>query len=85
MKILVTGGNGFIGSHLCEKLVSEGYCITSLDHNFNDNSKNVECDKIKVDITNLESAKNEIKNSDIIIHLASISRVDRDLDPPPRT
>jgi len=76
MKILVTGGNGFIGSHLCEKLVSEGYCITSLDHNFNDNSKNVECDKIKVDITNLESAKNEIKNSDIIIHLASISRVD---------
>lgn len=34
-KILVTGGAGFIGSHLCERLLSEGYDVASLD-NFND-------------------------------------------------
>lgn len=34
-KILVTGGAGFIGSHLCERLLFEGYQVVSLD-NFND-------------------------------------------------
>ena len=32
MHILVTGGAGFIGSHLCERLVSEGYKVTALDN-----------------------------------------------------
>jgi UDP-glucose 4-epimerase len=31
MRILVTGGAGFIGSHLCEKLVQEGHSVTALD------------------------------------------------------
>lgn len=31
MHILVTGGAGFIGSHLCERLISEGHSVTALD------------------------------------------------------
>lgn len=34
-RILITGGAGFIGSHLCERLLKEGYIVTCLD-NFND-------------------------------------------------
>ena len=30
MKILVTGADGFIGSHLTEKLITEGYNVTAL-------------------------------------------------------
>ena len=35
MKILVTGAAGFIGFHVCKKLLIEGYSIVGLD-NFND-------------------------------------------------
>lgn len=31
MKILVTGGAGFIGSHLCERLIKDGHCVTAID------------------------------------------------------
>ena len=31
-RILVTGGAGFIGSHLCERLVNEGNDVMCLDH-----------------------------------------------------
>ena len=31
MKILITGGAGFIGSHLAERLATDGHCITVLD------------------------------------------------------
>jgi len=30
-KVLVTGGAGFIGSHLCERLLKEGYFVINLD------------------------------------------------------
>ena len=32
MKILITGGAGFIGSHLCESLLSDGHNVTIIDN-----------------------------------------------------
>jgi len=75
MKILVTGGNGFIGSHLCEQLIKSGYDVTSLDIKFDSNTENLNCEKKIVDITTNDSV-DEIRNSDLVIHLAAISRVD---------
>ena len=34
---LVTGGGGFLGSHLCEKLLSEGYDVICVDNFFSGN------------------------------------------------
>ena len=40
--ILVTGGTGFIGSHLCEKLLARGDRVLCLDNNFSGNLQNIE-------------------------------------------
>jgi len=76
MKILVTGGNGFVGSHLCESLLTEGFEVTSLDVKFDSNSDSFDCKKVRLDISNGPSLRDEIKNHDLVIHLAAISRVD---------
>lgn len=42
MRILVTGGAGFIGSHLCERLVREGHDVLCLDNFFTGSKKNID-------------------------------------------
>jgi UDP-glucuronate decarboxylase len=40
-KILVTGGAGFLGSHLCERLIKDGYYVWCLDNFFTGNKRNI--------------------------------------------
>jgi nucleoside-diphosphate-sugar epimerase len=40
MRILITGGAGFLGSHLCERLLREGNEVICLDHFFTGRSRN---------------------------------------------
>jgi UDP-glucuronate decarboxylase len=41
MRILITGGGGFIGSHLCERLLSEGHDIVCLDNFYTGSKENI--------------------------------------------
>ena len=41
MRILVTGGAGFIGSHLCDRLVRDGHGVICLDNFFTGSKKNI--------------------------------------------
>ncbi|MGI8838991.1 MAG: NAD-dependent epimerase/dehydratase family protein, partial [Pyrinomonadaceae bacterium] len=41
MRILVTGGAGFIGSHLCERLLGEGHDVLCLDNFFTGRRANI--------------------------------------------
>ena len=41
-KVLVAGGAGFIGSHLCEKLINQGNHVTCLDNFFTGNKSKIE-------------------------------------------
>ena len=41
-RVLITGGAGFIGSNLCQRLLEEGYSVTCLDNYFTGKRKNIE-------------------------------------------
>jgi UDP-glucuronate decarboxylase len=41
MRILVTGGAGFLGSHLCDRLIEQGHEVICLDNFFTGNKKNI--------------------------------------------
>jgi UDP-glucose 4-epimerase len=78
MKILVTGGAGFIGSHLVDKLIARGFDVVVLD-NLLRGSKLIENSKLQIfnkDITDLKEVENLTKNCDMIFHLAAFLGVD---------
>ena len=77
MKVLVTGGAGFIGSHLCDRLVQDGSRVTSLD-NYSTGSKDNH-------VNGVNYINGETKNidslvtfaPDVIYHLGEYSRVEQ--------
>ncbi len=79
-KILVTGGAGFIGSHLCERLTKEGYDVYSLDNYFTGSRDNhVE------NVTYIEGETKDIASlvdfmPYMIYHLGEYSRVEQSFD-----
>ena len=80
VNILVTGADGFIGSHLVELLASKGYRVSALSqyNSFNNWGwlEDINCkDKIEIltgDIRDPHYCKEIVKNVDIIFHLAAL-------------
>jgi len=80
MKYVVTGGAGFIGSHLVKHLISEGHDVTVIDNMYRGRLSNLDgfLDKInllKLDILEYEKLRNCIKKSDGIFHQAALTSV----------
>lgn len=74
---VITGGAGFIGSHLCEKLLCEGFkviCLDNLVTGHLDNIKHILDDKgfrfIKHNVTKCIDIKNRV---DLVLHFASLA------------
>ncbi|MCC6004031.1 MAG: SDR family NAD(P)-dependent oxidoreductase [Thermofilum sp.] len=86
-RILVSGGAGFIGSHLTERLVEKGYDVIVLDNLSRGKVDNISrvmqtIDFIKGDIRDYELIDRLIKNVDAVIHLAALSRVQPSIENP---
>ena len=80
MKYLVTGGAGFIGSHISKALVERGDSVIVIDNLITGKEKNLESirDKIKFfkdDILNFELLKEICKNVDGVFHQAALASV----------
>lgn len=75
-KVLVTGGTGFIGSHVVEKLIERGAKVSIMDNFTNGNTKNIakvkdKIELIKGDCTKESDVVNACKDKDIVMHLAA--------------
>jgi UDP-glucose 4-epimerase len=89
MKILITGGAGFIGSNLAKRLVKEGHSVVVLDSLLRGNKLDKETYSkiqfVKGDVRNLEIVKEASKQCDIIFHFAAVLGVDIVADNPVET
>ncbi|MBI2870411.1 MAG: NAD-dependent epimerase/dehydratase family protein [Candidatus Omnitrophica bacterium] len=73
MKVAVTGGSGFIGSHLVDRLKDEGYEVIVIDHRVRPHRKDVQFED--VDILDVASVISATKGCDYVYHLAAVSNV----------
>lgn len=80
--ILVTGGAGFIGSHLCEALVKEGHKVISLDNYFTGSKDNHVAGVEYREGHTKDIAKHVPEMPDVIYHLGEYSRVAKGLEEP---
>jgi UDP-N-acetylglucosamine 4-epimerase len=92
MKILVTGGAGFIGSNTCENLILEGHEVVCMDNfitgrksNLFELLKHPAFELIVGDIRLLEDCRKAVSNCDIVLHLAALGSVPRSIADPVTT
>ena len=89
MKILVTGGAGFIGSHLTDRLLADGHSVTALD-NFSTGSesniahqrRNQRFDLVIGSVRDSSLVHELVEKTDVIFHMAAAVGVKRILDEP---
>ncbi len=87
MRVLITGGAGFIGSHLCDVLVARGDEVSILDNLSTGSKGNIAHleGKIKVsngDIRDQALVESLIKDSELVLHMAAALGVDNILENP---
>lgn len=92
MRILITGGAGFIGSHLSEKYTLEGHTVLCLDNFMNSDLGNIRSllnyrnfKLINGDVRDFDLLEKIVGDVDVVIHLAAQIHVDRSILEPKLT
>ncbi len=87
MKALVTGGAGFIGSHIAERLVNTGWSVVVLDDLSSGNLANLDhiADGLEIiigDVRDTGPVKKSVTGVDVVFHEAAIPSVPKSIDDP---
>jgi nucleoside-diphosphate-sugar epimerase len=86
-KVLVTGGGGFIGSHLVERVLRDGLDARVLDnfatgHRVNLAAVEADVELIEGDIQSYERVHNAVRGCEVVFHLAALPSVPRSIQDP---
>jgi nucleoside-diphosphate-sugar epimerase len=87
MKALITGGAGFIGSHIASRLIGEGHEVRVLDNFSTGNRSNLaafegDFDLIEGDMQSYERAHNAVQGCEVVFHQAALPSVPRSIQDP---
>ncbi|MEY2534906.1 MAG: UDP-glucose 4-epimerase, partial [bacterium] len=87
MQLLVTGGGGFIGSHLVERLVRDGHRVRVLDNFTTGHRRNLnpvidDVDLVEGDLQSYERAHAAVRGCEIVLHQAAMPSVPRSVQDP---
>ena len=84
-RYLVTGGAGFIGSHLCARLVADGHDVRALDDlssGHRSNLDGVDVDLIVGDLRDSDALGSAVEGADFVLHHAAIASVQYSVEHP---
>jgi NADH dehydrogenase len=73
MKIIVTGGSGFVGEHLCRELKSRGHTVTSLSRTPSGGDLPGNVEKAMGDVTAYDSLVEPMRDQDVVVNLVALS------------
>ena len=86
MRALVTGGAGFIGSHVVDRLLQDGYEVTAIDNLAEGHLENVahlKSDRrfrfVKVDLRDAKATEKVVAGNDVVFHLAAQANIRKSL------
>jgi UDP-glucose 4-epimerase len=87
MRVFITGGAGFIGSHLCDALLKEGHQVSILDNMSTGSAANIAHikDQIEIhqgDIRDVALVEKAMANADLVLHMAAALGVNTILENP---
>jgi UDP-glucose 4-epimerase len=86
MKVLVTGGAGFVGTNLVKRLLADGHKVVSLDNYSTGKKENEQegCEYFDVELCGVKDYSFFMDKPDVIFHLAALARIQPSLkDPEP--
>jgi len=72
MDVLITGGAGFVGQHLCAELIDRGHDVTSLSRTPNPSVLPDEVKLTEGDVTNFDSIEGAFEGKDVVVNLAAL-------------
>src|SRR4051794_28398169 len=87
MRSLVTGGAGFIGSHLVDRLLEEGHQVRVLDNFSTGHRRSIvdvldDIELIEGDLRSYERVHNAVRGCDLVFHQAALPSVPRSVQDP---
>jgi NADH dehydrogenase len=72
MNVVVTGGTGFVGPHIVQRLVDDGHTVRVLEHTAGSSAALPNQDAVQGEMTDAESLRRAVEGQEVVVHLVAL-------------